>query len=325
MVRIGPAWVAKGMGRWLRDASTMTNTVAWINEKSDFMRLRGQTQQREINEIRNQIGINTGKVTGWVEEILSTVTRDVVTQQGIADSFFFLIQQMQRVADVPTWVGQYEKSMAAGETEERAIAIADQAVLDAQGGGQTKDLAAVQRGPAAWKLWTNFYSFFSTTYQLTAESTRRTKFNQPGSIGRLAVDYMLLYVVPATLGFMLRNAMRGDEPDEESFLKELLRQNIAYAMGTLMGLRELSGAVQGFYGYEGPAGARIFAQASKLIKQTSQGEGDAAFWRALNDTAGIVFHYPSGQVKRTIEGIAAIAEGRTNNPGVLVTGPPAEK
>ncbi len=324
MVRIGPKWVAKGLKRWLVDAASMENSVRWISEKSSFMKLRGQTQQREINEIRNQVGANTGKVSGWVEEALSTVTFDTVTKAGIADSYFYMIQQMQRVADVPTWLGQYEKSMNAGETEARAIEQADQAVRDAQGGGQTKDLAAVQRGAPAWKLFTAFYSFFNTTYNLSVDSVKRTKFNEPGAIGRLAVDYLLLYTVPASLGFMLREAMRGDDNDDESFLKELLVQNAAYMLGTMVLAREAAGTVQGYYGYEGPAGARGFSALSRLGKQVSQGELDAAALSALNDSLGILFHYPSGQVKRTMQGIAALIEGKTNNPGVLVTGPPKE-
>jgi len=46
--------------------------------------------------------------------------------------------------------------------------MADQAVLDAQGGGQVKDLAAIQRGGATQKLLTTFYGYFNTTFNLSA-------------------------------------------------------------------------------------------------------------------------------------------------------------
>lgn len=323
MVRIGPVWVGKGLVHWLRDAASMENSVAWINERSTFMKLRGQTQQREIAEIRNAVGVNAGRLSGWVDDVLSTVTLDTVSRQGMADSYFFLIQQMQRVADVPTWLGQYEKSMAAGETEERAAQIADQAVLDAQGGGQTKDLASVQRGSAMLKLWTTFYSFFSTTYNNAVDQNKkRTRKPSPGQIGRLGVDYLLLYIVPATLGYMVRQAMRPGEDDDDELLPRLFRENLAYLMGSMLGFRELAGAAQGYQGYEGPAGARAFSSLAKLVKQAEQGETDAAFWRALNEAGGILFHYPSGQVRRTIEGAAALSEGTTNNPAALVAGAP---
>jgi GNAT superfamily N-acetyltransferase len=338
MARIGPKWVGVGLSRWLRGSVQMEHTASWINEKSAMMRTRTITQQREINEIRNTLGVGTGKFSGLVDDVLGKLTFDTVTKQGIADSYFYLITQMQRIADIPTWLGQYEKSMAAGESEDRAIAIADQAVLDAQGGGQNKDLASVQRGGPLLKLWTNFYSFFNVTYNLTAEATHRATKTDPASLGRLGVDYLLLYSIPASLGYLLREGMRGnvdpDNPDQTWI--GLLRENLSYMMGTVLGLRELAGVVQGYYGYEGPAGARAFSAAGKLVQQSIQAakkisEGDAAdafdeaFWKSLNATGGILFHYPASQLQRTVQGVAAISEGKTQNPGVLVGGVPKEQ
>jgi hypothetical protein len=324
--RIGGKWVARGIGRWLRSPSTMVDTVRWIDEKSPFMRMRGQTLNREVNEIRNQIGLNTGRVTGEIEKFLNTVTGDKVTQAGMADSFFWMIQQAQRIADIPTWLGQYEKSMAAGESEERAIQLADQAVIDSQGSGHIKDLAAVQRGSSAWKLWTNFYSFFSTTYNLSAEASARSRYNRPGAIGRLASDYLLLFMIPATLSYFVREGMKRDEDgdDDKNLLLELAYANAAYMAGTMMGFREVASGLQSVYGYEGPAGAALFPRATRMLKQIEQGEMDAALWRSVIDTAGILFHFPTGQTKRTLEGIAALIEGRTTNPGALIYGPPRE-
>ena len=325
MVRIGPSYVARGMVRWLRDASTMENTAAWVRERSTFMANRGRTQQREISEIRNQVGVNTGKFSGWVDDALKGVTAGVVTRQGMADSYFYLIQQAQLIADLPTWLGQYEKAIEGGADESMAVAQADQAVLDSQGGGQVKDLAGVQRGGPLMRLWTNFYSFFNVTYNLTAESTRRTNFRKPGDVGRLMVDYLLLYTVPAFMGYAVREAIRpngDDEDDDENLALRLAREQASYLMGTMLLTRELSGAVGGGYGYEGPAGARALSSAARLLKQAEQGEPDAAFWRSLNDTAGAVFHYPAGQVKRSVEGFAALIEGRTSNPGALISGAP---
>ncbi len=51
----------------------------------------------------------------------------------------------------------------------------------------------------------------------------------------------------------------------------------------------------------------------------------SAFARAANETAGILLHYPAGQAKRTVEGFVALQDGRTDNPGALLFGPPKEK
>lgn len=302
MVRIGPQWVARGVAKWLGSAARMENTVATIYAKSEFMRLRGKTLQREINEIRNRV---RGK------------------SSAIEASYFYLIQKFQMVADVPTWLGMYEKALAEGADEARAVALADQAVLDAQGGGQVKDLAEIQRGHPLFKLFTNFYSYFNTTYNLTAESVARTDFRNPASVGRLAVDFLLLYTIPAVLGALIRAALQGDLDDEDELAERLIREQLGYLLGTMVGLRELGDAVQGFQGYRGPPGMRFFAETTALAKQVEQGEADEALLDKLNAAGGILFHYPAGQVERTARGVAAIADGEAG-PQALIVGPPRD-
>lgn len=303
MVRIGPKWVAKGMAQWFGDAAKMENTVANIYAKSDFMRLRGKTQQREINEIANVV---KGK------------------NSAIENSYFYMIQKMQMVADVPTWLGQYEKSITNGMNEADAITQADQAVLDAQGGGQIKDLASIQRGGPLMKLFTNFYSFFNTTYNLTRESVGRTDFKSAASVGGLAVDMLLLYTVPAVLGTLLKAAFSDKDEDEEKLLRKIIADQLNYLFGTVVLAREVGAAVNMALGlpanYSGPAGLRIFGEIANLAKQANQGEADEALFKAAAGTAGVLFHLPSGQVSATLDGIYSLATGKTENPGALLVG-----
>lgn len=313
IVRVGPKWIALGMARMFRDASSMESTNAWVSEKSEFMRMRSRTQMREIADVRNTIRTK-GRILGPVE-----------------DSFFWMITRMQLVADLPTWVGQYEKSMASGVPEARAIELADQAVIDSQSGGQVKDLAKIQRGGPMMKLWTNFYSYFSTLYNLTAETIDKTDFRSPASIGIMAANFLMLYTVPVVGWMLIKGALEatlggGDDDDkkDENLAARLAREHLSYVTGTMVGVRELSSTIQGFYGYSGPAGARFFSDAGKLGRQVSQGEVDAELLKALNNTAGTLFHYPAGQIGRTIDGIAAIAEGKTKSPAALIIGGPKQ-
>jgi hypothetical protein len=319
MVRVGPKWVAKGIAQWLGDAARMENTVARIHEKSEFMRLRAKTQQREINEVRNQL-TPRGVITGDVD-----------------NSFFYFIVKMQQVADVPTWLGAYEKAMAelpadapmeVAELEKRAVALADQAVLDAQGGGQVKDLAQIQRGHPLMKLWTNFYNFWNTTFNLTAESIGRTNFRSPLSVGALGVDVALLLVVPGTLGFLMREALRGEELDEDELPERLVRESVSYALGMMVGFREFSGLAQGFHNYSGPAGIRFFKDTYNVVIQGAQalkeGETDEDFWRSLNSFGGSLFHYPAAQIERFVRGIIAVQEDEAGL-GAVVVGPPRNR
>ncbi|MFZ5699673.1 MAG: hypothetical protein ACOY9J_13350 [Pseudomonadota bacterium] len=307
MVRIGPKWVAKGLAQWLGDAVRMESSAAAVYEKSEFMRLRGKTMQREISEIRNT-------VSG--------------TDSRIAASYFYFIQKLQIVADMPTWLGMYTKAIETMNVDEAtAVALADQAVLDAQSGGQVKDLAAIQRGGPMLKLFTNFYSFFNTTFNLTRAAYGRTDFYKPGEAGLFLVDMLLLYTVPAVLGTLLKAALHGDtDDDEDELVKKLIADQMNYLLGTMVGLREIGGATAAALGlpsgYSGPAGVRFFSEVQKLAKQVEQGEADAAFFKALNSSAGILFHYPAGQLNRTAEGVDAYLNGETENPAALIVGPP---
>jgi hypothetical protein len=45
-------------------------------------------------------------------------------------------------------------------------------------------------------VWTNFYSYFSVTYNLAAESVGETRLVGPSRLPLLAADFLLLFVVP---------------------------------------------------------------------------------------------------------------------------------
>jgi hypothetical protein len=306
IVRIGGKWVMRGLMRWVHEPRA---ALTEIYGKSEFMRVRAKTMQREINEVRNQVA-DKSKFRNATEA-----------------SFFLLITKMQLVADVPTWLGAYEKAIVNGEAEDRAVALADQAVIDSQGGGQIKDLAEIQRGGPMKKLFTNFYSYFNVTYNLAAERARATEFTKPGQVGALAVDYLLLFIAPAVLGTLIKVAISGDDEDEDELARRLIGEQISYLMGTFVGLREATGFAQYVTGtklfpttYGGPAGLRLLTELEKLGKQIDQGEVDMPLIRAGANVAGIVLHLPTGQVMRSVEGAAALIEGQTDNPAVLVSG-----
>jgi len=159
---------------------------------------------------------------------------------------------------------------------------------------------------------------------LNVEAVKRTSFKNPIEIGRLAVDLLLLNTLPATLGYLMKHALVGNDDDDDKFWTGMIRENVSYMFGLMIGLREFGSVIQGYQGYSGPAGVRFFSEVAKLMKQVEQGEVDGAFWKALNGTAGILLHYPAGQVRRTVEGFNAIVEGQTKNPMALLVGPPKE-
>jgi hypothetical protein len=305
IVRVGARWVALGVGRMLGDAARLENVAANVHARSEFMRHRADTFTREVNEIR--------------------ATVYAPKKAALQSTYFYLIAKMQMMVDIPTWLGAYEKAIASGADEAKAVALADQAVRDSQGGGGISDLAQIQRGSQFQQLFTNFYSYFNVTFNLTAERFHETDFTNPIEVGFFMVDMLLLYSVPVAYSVLLKSVLIGGEDDEEKIAAKLAREQVSYLLGTVVGLRELSSVAAGFAGYSGPAGTRFFSDVAKTIKEMSQGEVDTALVKAANSAAGAVLHYPAGQVNRTMEGIIALQDGETQNPAVLLFGPQKDK
>jgi len=299
IVRVGGKWIARGLSQYYGSPLHMLEKAREVRAKSPMMENRALTMNREINDVRNRLAARSD----WGLKLEA--------------SFFVFIQKVQAGVDYPTWLGAYEKAIAAGQEEDRAIALADQAVIDSQGSGQIKDLAQIQRGHPAMKLFTNFYSYFSTLMNLTTEQTRARLGKK--QYAALAGDYVLLLVLPAVLGAVLRNVLKGED-DEDKYLEDILSELVGYPFGMFVGLREMAGAAQALAGvggpfqYGGPAGLRLIGEIERLAKQIDQGEPDMALFKAANNTAGILFHYPAGQVNRLVEGAAALIEGKTANP-----------
>lgn len=298
--RVGALNMAKAVGRWIGSAKDMEDSIAWIYERSDMMRLRGKTMNRELNEIRNTI--------------------DPKMKTALMDSYFYLIQKGQMLADVPTWLGAYHKAREAGSTEAQAVALADQTVLDTQGGGMVKDLATVQRGGPLLKMWTTFYSYFNALWNMNVEAVKSTDFRSPTDIGRMMVDLLVLNSLPVAIQYALLTALRGGSGDDEEWYKELAKQQASYFLAQMVFVRELGGIFEG-RNYEGPAGGRFFSEAYKLARQVEQGELDRGLWTSANKVGGILFHYPSTQLQRTVEGAKSLWEGKASNPAVLIVGP----
>lgn len=318
MVRIGAKHVLRGGARWAGDAARMENTLEWIRGKSEFMRLRSKSFNRELREI-NQ-----------------TVANRSAAMRAVDGGLFWLMQKMQLVADVPTWIGQYEKTLAeygpVDETdaaavaarEAAAVAQADRAVIEAQGSGQVKDLAEVQR---KHPMLTQFYSYFSVTLNLVAEKTGTTDFKNPRAVAGWLGDMALLLVIPAILPALLLDMARGGGEDDEpeDLAKKIAKWQLAYLMGLGVGIREGSGMLEGF-DYAGPPVGRVVSDIGKAGKQTAQGELDEPAVLAYARLIGTAFGLPVIQVIRSYKGWKAWDEGEEGaGPQSVLVGPPPKQ
>lgn len=304
IVRVGAKWIGKGIAKYIASPFKTSRDVMGMSE---FMADRSRTQFRELNELRNR------------------VQDESATMRNIKLGTYFLMMRMQRMVDMPTWLGAYEKAIVDGNAEERAVALADQAVIDSQGSGMTKDLSAVERGGPALTLFTVFYSYMNTALNMGVAQTMTTK-----SKGKLAADYLMLFTVPAVLGSILKDALTpggDDDEDMEALARKLAAEQLSYLMGLMVVTREfgevakiVTGAEGAGRDYGGPAGLRAVGDTFRFAQQASQGEFDSAFRKASINVLGDLTGLPSAQINRTWNGIEALNEGETDNPAAVLFG-----
>ena len=315
--RVGVKWIAVGQKEFLSD---IKGASAWVSEKSSLMRNRARTQFRDLNDLRNIVEKGDGIVT-----------------KARANQFI-LMTTTQRIVDMPTWIGAYRKAEADGAVvqyedgsidDSKAIAMADQAVIDAQGSGMTKDLSGIERGSEAEKLFTVYYSYMNTTYNLGANRIAGARGGNAKERGSAAFHIMTLMMVPVVAMAILKAALTpGDDDDwddPEKLAKNLGNSQMSYLFGMVPIVREFFPMMQPFvadqsFGYQGPSGMRMAGDAVKFTQQAKQGEFDDGFRKAAVGLSGSLFGLPAAQINRTWTGIEAIADDKTNSPAALLFG-----
>lgn len=299
---VGAKWMGRGVAH-----SIQNPRAAYLEavEKSDFMKKRATTRMRDLAEVN------------------ATIQDQTMVRKALDRYAYSMMLAMQTAVDVPTWWGGYEKAVDAGKDEQTAVALADQAVIDAQGSGLRKDLAGYEREVGAIRLFTGFMAFMNTTMNV---NYRVLKSDQ--SVGAKAVDLLLVNAVPAALSVLIVAALTPGEGDDdpEKLAKKYLQEQTSFILGQMLGFREVGQLYAAFNGepsgqYGGPVGTRPIADAMKLAKQVGQGEADTALLKAGVSLAGDIFRLPSAQINRTITGTQAVIEGETRSAPASVAAP----
>lgn len=302
MAKIGPRWVLNGIGNALSDATQLQSSMAWVGEKSIFMRARARTFNAEMNSINS-------KLNGRSQLL-----------QMYDTALFFTMQKLQVTVDVPTWIGAYNKALSEGREEDTAVALADQAVIDSQGSGLVKDQTEFQLNHP---FFTQFYSYFAATYNLLAQRTGNTDFKNPRALMGWMSDVFFLVILASIVPEMVKAALRGDLEDDEpeDIALKSAKWLTSYTLGMLPFLRDLGGLVSGF-DYAGPPMARAANDLLAVSIQVQQGEVDQAMVGAFARTLGSLTGVPDVQLMRTYKGWVAWEEGEAPATSILL-GPPS--
>ena len=297
VARLGGKYAWTGLSQYTTHPIKATKAAM---EQSEFMRNRGNTRLREIREVAATIN-GAGKIRKFLNKYS-----------------YWLMLKIQQIVDTAIWHGALAKAMDSGKDLDTAIKLADQTVLDTQGGGQIKDLSAFERGSNTQKLFTVFYAYMNTALNQGFVEAKTQK-----SKAKLAANLIMIYVVPTALTTLMKSALiPGDDDD---LAKKLAKEQISFLLGLFVYGRELTQLANiatgdRFYGYAGPSGLRPIDDGFKFVQQAVQGEFDSAFVKASVNLLGDAFGLPSAQINRTIKGANALQDDETDNPAALLMG-----
>lgn len=305
---LGPQWSAKGIGEFMLNPYGKWKEVCG---KSQAMADRSRTRFRELTEIQALVNGTNGTL-----------------KDKFMRSAYMPIVFMQALVDVPTWLGAYNKALAEGNTEARAVAIADRTVTDAQGGGRTQDLSGIERGGEWAKLFTVFYTFFNTALNI-AMVTGHTQKGMKRALNLLT----LLAFQPIIETFVregLKAAVSGDD-DDDWLKKTSIKAGgsvVNFNLGLLVGLREVAELGQALSegeaprSYSGTGGTRKIADLVRLGQAASKDDWDENTLKAAITVLGewSPIPIPVVPINRAISGKKAMEEGKTENPLAVFLG-----
>jgi hypothetical protein len=206
--------------------------------------------------------------------------------------------ELDRLSNLPV------KSQAdiVAEAEKRSAQAADEAVRSVFGSGQTKDLAAVQKGGEFLKLFTAFYSFFNTQANAILAAYYKGKFQRDELAGATglrrwmpfakAVFYRI--ILTSAMSTVMKMVLLGDGDDDkhkyrkvknadgteideevpvlERFMVQFAKNTVSTASGTAVGLRDIVGLYTNliFEGTDYGRGASIGSVGMGVIDKLTQ-------------------------------------------------------
>lgn len=267
-------YVGAAYSRMITDGRAM---FAEINEKSVYMRGRGRTFNRDIYDQVQQLDASR-----W--------------NRGMKQAAYWFTTGADAMVAFPVWEASYNKALSDGMSEEDAIHFADRIVRDSQGGGSAVDLAPIQQGNSTARMFTLFYTYFSTFYNYYGHMVRQTDFRKPSDYPMFIAQNMLIAVLPGIATAMMGAA--GDDDELEEWPKHMALGVVSQSFGGIIGVRDLvSQMAMGFNSSPTPIG-RLIATIGNFSRQTAKladGEFDGVAWtKSAVAATSILLHIPGG-------------------------------
>lgn len=310
-----------GTGAFLRGAYHMLvhPLESWgtIRELSPYMVSRSRNMERDVADRLKPFREGT-KIFGskWEE------------------AAFAMIQAMDAIVAYPTWMAKYNDAIGKGVEQSKAVLMADDAVIRAQGSGLVMDTTALMRKPGAARLFTMFMSFAMNwqnrqRYYLAGfRESWRTGQSEIGT-ARFLSHFALEWLAPPMLTLLLIGMGRdGEFPELEDIGSELLGY---WLMGVPI-VREIPALFEYNKKFGDSAafkGLNAAVTATRGGMKIAAGEAsDEQFYRTMKstlDAIGFVAGVPTAPIWRTVEGTEAFIEGKAGPLAPILGAPPKDK
>lgn len=329
---IGPKYASMGLADFYGRLDRIKQNWEFVTTRSEFMRDRISNYDRDVNDVMKQL--NVGGVDAGPLSVLTPYTH------GLRNSYFTFIGYMDMGASLPSWLGAYRKVMDGGVeglekgNEAHAIDYADKVIRQTQGVGAIKDLAAIQRGPEAYRTFTMFYSYWSVLFNQFFKTTNQLRMDR--NVPKYVAGLALLWFVPAVLSEAITSSQTPSTDDDwEKQLKWAAKTEFAYPFQAIILLRDvINGMTRGQYN---PSAAfNIWEYIAKTGAAVGQvGTGERSFNRSDLNAAvqaiGYSTHLPTRQLWLTLSYFYDWMNGNVHPDNVaqglwqgLVTGKPRE-
>lgn len=310
-----------GTGAFIRGAYHMIAhpLESWntIRELSPYMVSRSRNMERDVADRLKPFREGT-KIFGskWEE------------------AAFAMIQAMDAIVAYPTWMAKYNDAIGKGVEQSKAVLMADDAVIRAQGSGLTMDTTALMRKPGAARLFTMFMSFAMNwqnrqRYYLAGfRESLRTGQSEIGT-ARFFSHFALEWLAPPMLTLLLIGWGRdGELPELEDVGSELL----GYWLMGIPIVREIPALFEYNKKFGDSAafkGLNAAVTATRGGMKIAAGEAsDEQFYKTMKNTldaVGFVAGVPTAPIWRTVEGTEAFLEGNAGPLAPILGAPSKDK
>jgi hypothetical protein len=312
IAEVGPVWFGKGLADFA-NPRTWAENRDFVFERSGEMRNRMNEVDRDVREHLREIDIRLMDPTSGALA-RGTDLMKAHAYQGIA--------MLDMASALPTWMGAYHKGMAPvekggkGLSEQDAIYFADKTVRNAHGGTGVKDLAAVQRGPEFFKLFTMFYTFWNHNVNRLMDTGRLATDARTWKDSTLAATVIMRFLI-YTLGVQTMHHMLHPQKDDEGethWLAWAGKEFVSAAFAGVPILRDLSAHYLSGKDYSvTPAAGMVDAVGKSGVDAANALTGKETDPKALKHTvttAGYLFGLPLGQVSSSAQFIWDVSQGK---------------